>query len=230
MTLWLCVLVTWYRQKLPRWLPWAALGTLVLVLLQGLLGGLTVTQLLRFDIVTAHLGTALLFFCAVLTMGAGLLPYQATGTVGKLPWLSLMAAVLVYGQSLLGGLVASRWAAHQCFGLAELCQVMNSHIVGVVPPALATLGVVLMAWRTPALHLYLRQLANWSGVCLVAQIVLGIATFRLRLQVEPLTVAHQLVGAMLLGTLVCFSVLAWRDRIWARTWNEAPLPSVGDLT
>ncbi|WP_088429449.1 COX15/CtaA family protein [Halomicronema hongdechloris] len=227
MALWLCVLGTWYRQKLPRWLPWAALGALLLVLVQGLLGGLTVTQLLRFDIVTAHLGTALLFFCSVLMIGTGLLPYQATGTVGKLPWLSLLAAVLVYGQSLLGGLVASRWAAHQCFGLAELCQVMNSHIIGVVPPTLVTLGVVLMAWRTPALHLHLRQLANGAGICLVVQILLGVATFRLRLQVEPLTVAHQAVGAMLLGTLVCFSVLAWRDRISSRQWSESLPSSLG---
>jgi len=52
----------WYRQELPKWLPWAATFALFLIVFQGILGGLTVTQLLRFDIVTAHLGTALLFF------------------------------------------------------------------------------------------------------------------------------------------------------------------------
>jgi cytochrome c oxidase assembly protein subunit 15 len=44
------------------------------------------------------------------------------------------------------------------------------------------------------------------------QILLGVATFRLHLQVEPLTVAHQAVGAALLGVLVGFTVLAMRDR------------------
>jgi len=39
-----------------------------------------------------------------------------------------------------------------------------------------------------------------------------LATFRLHLQVEPLTVTHQAVGATLLGTLVVFTVLALRDR------------------
>ena len=59
----------------------------------------------------------------------------------------------------------------------------------------------------------LRKLGNWASVCLIAQLVLGLATFRLHLQVEPLTVAHQAVGAALLGTLVAFSVFAWRDRV-----------------
>jgi heme A synthase len=47
---------------------------------------------------------------------------------------------------------------------------------------------------------------------LILQILLGIATFRLHLQVEPLTVSHQAIGAALLGTLVSFTVLALRDR------------------
>jgi cytochrome c oxidase assembly protein subunit 15 len=45
----------------PPWLLPFCDPLLALILLQGVLGGLTVTQLLRFDIVTAHLGTALLF-------------------------------------------------------------------------------------------------------------------------------------------------------------------------
>ncbi|MEW6498013.1 MAG: heme A synthase [Cyanobacteriota bacterium] len=201
----------WYRRSLPNWLPWAATFALGLIVFQGVLGGLTVTQLLRFDIVTAHLGTALLFFSTLLVMGTALLPYKGTGVVGKLPWVGLTAAILVYLQSLLGGLVASRWALHQCFGLSQLCTVMNSHIAGVVPATVATLAVVFMAWRTPALHPTLRQFANIAGGLVVLQILLGVATFRLHLQAEPLTVTHQAVGAALLGVLVAFTVLAWRD-------------------
>ena len=89
---------------------------------------------------------------------------------------------------------------------------MNSHIAGIVPATAATLAVAVMAWRQPALSPNLRKLANWASVCLIAQLILGLATFRLHLQVEPLTVAHQAVGAALLGTLIAFSVLAWRDR------------------
>ena len=201
----------WYRRSLPNWLPWASTFALGLIVFQGVLGGLSVTELLRFDIVTAHLGTALLFFTTLLVIGTALMPYKGTGAVGNLPWVGLTAAILVYLQSLLGGLVASRWALHQCFGVSQLCTVMNSHIAGVVPATLATLAVVFMAWRTPALHPTLRWLANLAAGLVVLQILLGIGTFRLHLQVEPLTVAHQAVGAALLGALVAFTVLAWRD-------------------
>ena len=202
-----------YRQQLPSWLPIASGGVLMLIMFQGILGGLTVTQLLRFDIVTAHLGTALLFFCALLTLGVALMPYRPTGSLGKLPWLGLIATILVYSQSLIGGLVASRWAAHQCFGFAELCNIMNTHLWGVLPPTVAVTGLVILVWRTPALDGRLRVLANLAGGLLVLQILLGIATFWLHLQVEPLTVSHQTIGASLLGTLVCFTALALRDRM-----------------
>jgi heme a synthase len=209
----------WYRRSLPKWLPWASTFALGLIVFQGVLGGLTVTELLRFDIVTAHLGCALLFFNTMLVIGCALMPYQGTGAVGKLPWISLTAAILVYVQSLLGGLVGSRWALHQCFGGYQLCAVMNSHIAGVVPATLATFTVVYMAWRMPALHPTLRGLANLSGGLVVLQIILGVATFWLHLQVEPLTVTHQAVGAALLGTLVMFTVLAFRDRATANDIN-----------
>ncbi|MEL7037914.1 MAG: heme A synthase [Cyanobacteria bacterium J06592_8] len=202
----------WYRSELPKWLPWAATFALSLIVFQGVLGGLTVTELLRFDIVTAHLGTALLFFTTLLVIGCSMMPYKATGNVGKLPWVSLIAAILVYLQSLIGGLVASQWALHQCFGGSQLCTIMNSHIAGVVPPTVATLIVVVVAWRTYALHPLLRNLANWAGICVVAQIAVGVATFRLHLQVEPLTVTHQAIAATLLGLLIALTVLAFRDR------------------
>ncbi len=207
----LVVLCWWHRRNLPRWAPWIATLALALVVFQGILGGLTVTELLRFDLVTAHLGTALLFFITLLSMGLALQPYQGTGTAGKLPWVALTAAVLVYIQSILGALVGSRWAVHQCLGTSQLCVVMNSHILGVVPATLATFTLVVWAWRTPALHPILRRLAIAAGGLVVLQILLGVATFKLRLQVEPLTVVHQTVGALLLGLLVAFTVFAFRD-------------------
>jgi cytochrome c oxidase assembly protein subunit 15 len=201
----------WHRKELPGWLPLASSFALALIVFQGILGGLTVTELLRFDIVTAHLGSALLCFVTLLVIGLAMTPYQGTGTAGKLPWIAATAAILVYVQSILGGLVASQWALHQCFGIAQLCAVMNSHIAGVVPATLATLTLVIMAWRRSALHPALRKLAMWTGVLLITQIVLGVTTFWLRLQIELLTVSHQAVGAALLGTLVAFAVLGWRD-------------------
>ncbi|MGF1487422.1 MAG: heme A synthase [Prochloraceae cyanobacterium] len=205
-------LSAWYRRYLPRWTPWAALFALFLIVFQGILGGLTVTELLRFDIVTAHLGTALLFFTTLIVIGTALFPYEATAKVGKLPWIGLTAAILIYLQSILGGLVGSRWALHQCFAGYEFCAVMNGHIIGVFPPTIATIALVVMANLNKGLNPILRHLANFSGFLVVLQIVLGIATFRLHLQVETLTVTHQAIGATLLGTLVAFTVLSLRNR------------------
>ncbi|CEJ44615.1 COX15/CtaA family protein [Umezakia ovalisporum] len=220
----------WNRGLLPSWLPWASTFALFLIVLQGVLGGLTVTELLRFDIVTAHLGTALLFFTTLLTIGTALTPYQGTGTVGKLPWLGLSAVIFVYLQSILGALVGSRWALHQCFGDSQLCNVMYSHVFGLVPPTVATLAVVFISRRTPALHPALRQLANIAGGLLMLQIFLGVATFRLHLQVEVLTVSHQTVGATLLASLVAFTVLALRDWAMSREINAFPVASTATVT
>ncbi|WP_204105269.1 MULTISPECIES: heme A synthase [Spirulina sp. CCY15215] len=201
----------WWRSQLPPWLPYAATFALGSILVQGILGGLTVTELLRFDIVTAHLGTALLFFCTLLAIGAALMPYNATGTGKYLSGLGLTAAIAIYLQSLLGALVASQWALHQCLWGSHLCAVMNSHLIGVIPATLSTLAVIIFAWRTPALHPTLRILANSAALLVLLQILLGVATYRFRLQVEILTISHQAIGAALLGVLVMFSVLARRN-------------------
>jgi cytochrome c oxidase assembly protein subunit 15 len=204
----------WQRAALPRWVPWGAGLALGLILVQGLLGALTVTELLRFDIVTAHLGTALLFFITLLVMASLLLPYQRTGTVGNWPRISLLAAGLIYAQSLTGALVGSRWALHQCLaGGSGLCAVLQSHVWGVIPASLGTLALVIGVARTPALHGNLRRLTMMALGLLLLQVSLGLSTFYAHLQIELLTVAHQAVGAALLGTLVCFTVLGSRDRM-----------------
>ena len=210
-TLCLAGLSVWKRQELPRWAPiWCCLA-LFLVVFQGVLGGLTVTQLLRFDIVTAHLGTALLFFSTLLTITLRLRPYESLGTATPLKPISGLALGLVYGQSLLGGVVASQWALHQCLGDSDLCGVMNSHIVGVFPATIASVILVIWARRIPSLSPVLRRLSLGILATILTQIALGISAFKLHLQVEPLTVAHQSVGAILLGLLVAFTLFVWRD-------------------
>ncbi len=217
-TLALVGLSLWFRRSLPNWLPWAAFGSLTLILFQGVLGGLTVTQLLRFDIVTAHLGTALIFFASLIAIALCLTPKspnQSTPISGQLTGIGIVATSLVYAQCLLGGLVGSRWAVHQCLNVAlsELCNVMNNHLIGVVPATLATLTLVFLSLRSPNLNPIFRKIALTTGALLLVQILLGVATLRLHLQVEPLTVAHHLVGASLFGTLIAFSTLAVRDRL-----------------
>jgi heme a synthase len=203
----------WYfRRVLPGWLPISVTFSLGLIVLQGILGGLTVTQLLRFDIVTAHLATGLLFFSSMVTIGSFLSPYQGTGVSGNLYAYGAIAAICIYLQSILGALVASRWAVHQCLDTALLCRVLHSHMISAVPASLSVLLLVYRAGRTPALHPLLRRLSQVALGLLVLQIGVGISTLRLHLQVEWLTVSHQAIAAALFGTLILFSVVALRDR------------------
>jgi heme a synthase len=88
---------------------------------------------------------------------------------------------------------------------------MNSHIIGVVPATLSCIAVIFTIWRNPNSPKYCRNLAAGVGGLLISQILLGTATFKLHLQVEILTVAHQSIGAMLLGTLVILTALLWRQ-------------------
>jgi cytochrome c oxidase assembly protein subunit 15 len=204
---------------LPKWVPWATSGSLSLVIFQGVLGGLTVTQLLRFDIVTAHLGTGLLFFSSLLAIATALsgqvsfIDLQITNlqiAPAKIAWLGLSAAILVYLQSIIGALVASQWALHQCFATQDMCIILNAHLLGVIPATVATIAVVVTSWLIKAIAPVLRRVAAIAGLLVLAQVAIGYATYKLHLQVEPLTIAHQATGSALLGTLVCFTVLAFR--------------------
>jgi heme a synthase len=218
----------WSRKSLPGWLPISISLSLGIVVLQGILGGLTVTQLLRFDIVTAHLATGLLFFCSMVIISSFISPYQATGVAGNLYLYGGVAALSIYLQSVLGALVASRWAVHQCLDIAQLCQVLNSHMVSAVPASLSVLWVAYKAWQTAALHPALRRLVQMAVGLLTLQIGIGVSTLRLHLQVEWLTVSHQVIGATLFGTLVLFSMVALRDRAGAHH-HLFEMPSVAGV-
>ncbi len=215
--------VVYWRQDLPRWLVPGALMALLIVVTQGILGGLTVTQMLRFDIVTAHLGTGLLFFSVLLGLAVALsdLDTQARSSqAARLQrWSAPIAIATIYGQSLLGGLVASQWALHYCFGANELCHVMAAHLIGIAPATLVVLTTAGIAVATST-GLY-RRLGLAAAGLLVVQLAVGYATFRLRLAVEPLTVTHQVVGALLLGCLVVMTLVAWRQPVLAQAPAKA---------
>jgi cytochrome c oxidase assembly protein subunit 15 len=212
-----------FRRRLPSWLPWCAAGALALVAVQGALGALTVTQLLAAPLVTAHLATALV----LVALCSGL--YQMLAMVGSslaappLWWrlLAAMALVLVFAQCLLGGSMASQWAADQCFSQANGCAWLSAHRQVAMP---ASLAVLALAATTPLLPRGLGPLPalTLSAAGLVAlQVALGVWTLKLQLQTPMVTVGHQLVAALLVGALA--AVLA---RSLGRSVPAAPLAQV----
>jgi len=166
------------------------------------LGGLTVTELLRFDIVTAHLNGAVIF-TTLLVIGTALTPYQGTGTVGKLPWVGLLATVLVYIQSLLGCLSSVSVGAPSVLRV-EICvaSCMSYRRCGATNPGNFGIGI---SFNT--LVSSLRQLANLPVVCCFASLGLRRSGY-----ICKWSRCHSpTVGAALLGSLVAFTVLALRD-------------------
>jgi cytochrome c oxidase assembly protein subunit 15 len=203
------------RRRLPAWLPAATAAALALVAVQGGLGALTVLQLLPAAVVTAHLATALLLVALVsgidqrLRLARLAAATPAAGAPLGLPWRLLVgvAFALVFAQCVLGGAMASQWAAQLCLQAGEGCRWLLRHRLGAWPAAVAVLALSPAAWLglggspRPGLRL----LAGLAGLLVVLQLSLGIATLRLALSQPALTVAHQLTAALLIAVLAALA-------------------------
>lgn len=110
------VLAIWtWRVDPRRWIRWLAVGALGAVVLQGLLGGLTVIFLLPAPISVGHAALAQLFFC--MTVSLSLFTsrgWQAPSTPlpadPRLQRRATVTSVLVYAQILLGATMRHREA------------------------------------------------------------------------------------------------------------------------
>jgi cytochrome c oxidase assembly protein subunit 15 len=120
------------------------------------------------------------------------------------PWLIGVVALLALGQCLLGGLMATQWAAGRCMSSGEGCGWLLAHRLGARPVAAAVLVAAAWGlWRRQAE----RVLAALAAVAVIAQVALGVMSLRLTLAVPAVTVAHQLMAAFLVAVLA-----AWFSR------------------
>lgn len=209
-------LSVWHRKVLPPWLPWVAALAVALVVLQGGLGALTVTGLLSSTTVTSHLAIALLLVLLISGLDQCLAPPEVSDPPPA--WwcaIPLIATALVFGQCVLGGAMASQWAVDQCFSSAVQCEWLLRHRQLAMPAGLSVLvlaGTAFLTARTDALT---RGLALSAATLVGIQVALGILTLRWELQVPALTIAHQLVAALLislLGAITGRNLIAWSAR------------------
>lgn len=202
------------RRHLPPAVPVLATTAVLLVAVQVALGALTVTQLLRFDVVTAHLATGLLLVALTSLLRQRLQltlhPLQlADGdlTVSWRRWPAL-AALMVYLQSILGGLLASQWATGRCLQLLQGCHWLTAHRLLAGAALLAVVVLPLKAadaaWPHPA-----RRLAFAAGLLVLLQGGLGALTLHLNLSQPLVTVAHQLGAALLVSVLTSLAGLLY---------------------
>jgi cytochrome c oxidase assembly protein subunit 15 len=206
---------------LPRWLPWAAAAALLLVAFQGALGALTVLGLLEASTVTAHLVTALLLVLLVSAMhqalrrsSTGCLP-SPSGAALPFWWTLLLAfsSLVLFGQCALGGAMASRWASSLCLQAGEGCRWLLTHRLGAWAALAALLLPAVLAHLLPGIPPVLRRFSLGPALLVPLQVALGLFTLRLQLQQPIVTVAHQLMAALLVALLGAL----WGITLTART-------------
>lgn len=212
------ILAVWTgRTEKRRWLrilAYAAVGT---VILQGILGGITVLYYLPPAVSSAHAALAQTFFClavavAVFTERKWIEEVPRVETETRKPGLfqlTLLSIFVLYVQLTLG-------AMFRHHGLSWWPHVANAVIVAFVLSwtAIRALSVYsqIEAIRRPAIVMI---------SLLITQLCLGFAAFLTRVAwgrdaVQPelpmviSTVAHVAVGALLLATTVVLAIQVWR--------------------
>jgi len=208
-------LAVWLGLRDPRrWVKGLGIAAWVAVVVQAILGGLTVLYLLPVPILIAHAALAQTFFCLVLSLALFTSPFweQEAAREGALPpgfeKLTVAATAAVFLQLLLGAALR-----HKALGVIP--HVAGAILATVLVGLLCYQAVVILAERDP-----LRKVARCVGIVLIVQLALGAFSYSLRLAtgeaVAPqlavviVTTAHVACGALLLGGNVLLTLLARR--------------------
>jgi protoheme IX farnesyltransferase len=243
LTLVLATVITRSRDAAHRPLrrvAWLGVG---LVFTQALLGGITVLLRLPTLVSTLHTATSLLFFMTMLYLAVRSRPASpvATGedspSAGRAVGFALVAAVCVYFQMVLGGLVRHSGAALACLDV-PLCRgslwpeaahptvlVQALHRLGAAVVGAAVVLSAIASFRAARGHNGLRALALAGPALVGVQIWLGlhaVTSFLDLLTVEAhLAVATALLASQV-GLALAFGTRASQaDRTPARSWPSA---------
>ncbi|CAN5499372.1 heme o synthase [soil metagenome] len=225
------------RRDLPLLL--AAIAAGVLVIVQSLIGAAVVLEGLAAELVTAHLGMALVVFAAVIFIAERAThgPMPAAHARPGLTKLVALTAVVVFGQMLLGSWVTGQQAglAYADFPLMNGSLVPavlgNEQAVHLAHRGLSLVVAGLVVWTAISIHRSTdaplpRRLATWLVVFIVVQIALGGLNVISRLS-AVFVVPHLAVGAALWGASVWLMLTTRRLRpseMAARTSAPAPGP------
>ena len=198
----------WWRRQLPGWLLPCSAGLVLLVVLQGGLGALTVLQLLPSGVVTAHLGLGLSLVAALSGLSQVLL-VDGTRLVASAPWwwrlLAPLSALAVGAQCLLGGRMATSWASKRCLEAGQACQWLSWHRTAATPVAALVVVFVVVALLAGGWSRRQWPLLVSVAVLVMVQVGLGVFTLRLGLSQPLVTIAHQLVACLLVALLAALS-------------------------
>jgi cytochrome c oxidase assembly protein subunit 15 len=233
LTLTLALWVWMVEQR--AWVRFTALAAFGLVVVQAVLGGITVLLNLPLAVAVAHAMTGQAFFCLMVAIALFTNPRWETTAApvarvsGRSPLTPLAAAttVVIYVQIIVGALMRHMHAglAIPDFPLAfgRLVPPMFSvpiavnfaHRCGAVVVTVMVLWTVARALRQYGHEPSLRRPALGLLVLLATQIGLGAATILSRRAVIP-TTSHVAVGAAVLATCLALALRAWHFERAAR--------------
>src|SRR5438093_1098058 len=218
---------TWLGEK-RRWVRWLGACALGAVILQGVLGGLTVLLLLPAPISTLHACLAQTFFCLVIALAVvtsqqwkrGLPLIQSPAEAVSVRVLCVMTTTAVYFQLILGALMRHTNAglAIPDFPLAfgRIIPPLDSnkviihfaHRMGAVIVVTMTVWTFIRILRSYSEHSLLFRPALVMLGLVVIQLTLGALTVWTAKAVLPTTV-HVLTGALILGTSFLLTLRAY---------------------
>ncbi|MGH9515351.1 MAG: COX15/CtaA family protein [Terriglobales bacterium] len=223
---------TWFADR-HRWMKVLAFGALGTIIVQAVLGGMTVLHFLPPAISTAHATIAQTFFCiavliAVFSGRKWVEEVPAASIDGHRPTLltlGLLSIFILYVQLVLGALFRHH-------GLPWWPHVLNAVTVALIL-TWTTVRAITQFPRADAV----RRPAALLLFILVLQLCLGFAAFLTRVvwsvgapQPEfPMviaTVAHVAVGALLLATTAVLALQVWRHSPAAQKNELAPAKSI----
>src|SRR5262245_24083882 len=226
------LLAVWLWLADPRrWMKWLGVSGLAAVILQGVLGGLTVLFFLPTAISSAHAGLAEIFFC--MTVAIALFTSRSWLDAGDkvndamLRRVAVTTTAVIYAQILVGAvmrhsdaglaipdfpwmfghLIPDHWDA----GIA----VHFAHRVGalfVVFGVLATSGHI---WYHHAKRSELTRPATLMVILVATQVTLGALTVLTRRDIWINSV-HLVNGALVLATSIVITLRSWQVRIIER--------------
>ena len=217
--LWVMGLVLWtWMADHRRWMHILVLGALVLVILQGVLGGLRVIWS-SLDLALVHAMGAQLFFAtaAALTLFTSRVwqvhTMDSTAPARRLRMLATITAVAVYVQILLGALLRHPGAG------ADMTFILV-HVSGSV----IALSLILATYVHIRNHFSGSALLQHGGAvmmaCVIAQMILGLLALMVilydvsqadrSLAQVVLSSSHLVVGTLLMGASACVMLCSLR--------------------
>jgi heme a synthase len=212
------VLAIWtWRVEKRRWLRWLGVAALGTVIVQGVLGGLTVLFFLPAAVSSMHAAVAQTFFCIAVLIAV----FTGRSWVEEQPrveldvrrptlvTLTLLSIFVLYVQLILG-------AMFRHHGLGWWPHVVHAGVVAIVLSWTAIRAISVY----PHIEAVRRPAINMLGL-MVAQLCLGFLAFITRVMwghdaAQPelpmivSTVVHVAVGALLLATTVILAIQVWR--------------------